>query len=349
MTAKKVRTAVVGAGRMGKLHSRIYSQMDQVELVGVVDANFEKAKEVAAEYGTVAFSDPSELLGKVDALTVSVPTEHHYVIAKPFLEKGIAVLVEKPLADSLEVSREMLELSKKNDCVLQVGYSERFNPVAQAMKRLNFKPRFIESQRISPFTFRSTDIGVVLDMMIHDIDIILSMAKSPIKSVSAAGVNVIGKHEDIANVRIVFESGCVANMTASRLALKTERKVRVFSEDAYLSLDYFKKTGTIISKTANIDMLQEIRNHMNSKGELELNGADWTNMINVENLNIDETEPLRMEQDAFIKAVQDNSRPEVSAEDAVKAMELAELIGEKIREHKWDDGTSADIGATHWT
>ena len=349
MTLNKVKTAVVGAGRMGKLHSRIYSQMDQVELVGVVDANLEKAKEVASEYGTEAYSDPAEILDKVDAVTVSVPTEHHYLIAKPFLEKGKAVLVEKPLADSLEVAREMLELSKSNNCVLQVGYSERFNPVAQAMKRLNFKPRFIESQRISPFTFRSTDIGVVLDMMIHDIDIILSMAKSPIKSVFAAGVNVIGKHEDIANVRIVFESGCVANMTASRLALKTERKVRVFSEDAYLSLDYFKKTGTVISKAANIDILQEIRKHMNSDGELELNGADWTNMIHVENLNIDDAEPLRLEQDAFIKAVQENSRPEVSAEDAVRAMELAELIGEKIREHKWDDGTSADIGAEHWS
>lgn len=347
MTAK-VKTAVIGAGRMGKLHSRIYSQMDQVELVGVVDQNLERAREIAGEYGTQAFSDPSEIIDKVDAVTVSVPTEHHYTIAKPFLEKGIAVLVEKPLADSLEVAREMLELSRKNNCVLQVGYSERFNPVAQAMKRLNFKPRFIESNRISPFTFRSTDIGVVLDMMIHDIDIILSMAKSPIKSVFAAGVNVIGKHEDIANVRIVFESGCVANMTASRLALKTERKVRVFSEDAYLSLDYFKKTGTIISKTANIDILQEIRKHMDEKGELNLNGADWTNMINVETLDISDKEPLRMEQDAFIKAVQEKSRPEVSAEDAVEAMELAGLIVEKIKEHRWDDGTSADIGAMHW-
>ncbi len=344
----KVRTAVVGAGRMGKLHSRIYSQMEQVELIGVVDQDIERAREVASEYGVQAFSDVNDVIDKVDAVTVAVPTEHHFKISGPFLERGIAVLVEKPLADSLEVAREMLELSRKNNCILQVGYSERFNPVAQAMKRMNFKPRFIESNRISPFTFRSTDIGVVLDMMIHDIDIILSMAKSPIKSVFAAGVNVIGKHEDIANVRIVFESGCVANMTASRLALKTERKVRVFSEDAYLSLDYFKKTGTIISKTANIDILQEIRKFMDDSGELNLNGADWTNMINVETLDISDKEPLRLEQEAFIKAVQEKTRPEVSAEDAVEAMELAGLIVEKIKEHRWDDGTSADIGALHW-
>ncbi len=344
----KVRTAVIGAGRMGKLHTRIYSQMEQVELIGVVDRDSKRAGEIACEYGTQAFADLAEVIDKVDAVTVSVPTEHHFSVAKPFLEKGIAVLVEKPLADSLPIAREMLELSRKNNCVLQVGYSERFNPVAQAMKRLNFKPRFIESNRISPFTFRSTDIGVVLDMMIHDIDIILSLAKSPIKSVSAAGVNVIGKHEDIANVRIIFESGCVANMTASRLALKTERKVRVFSEDAYLSLDYFKKTGTVISKAANIDILQEVRKHLDDNGELKLTGNDWTNMINVESLDIDDKEPLRMEQEAFIKAVQEKSRPEVSAEDAVQAMELAALIGEKIREHRWDDGTSADIGSIHW-
>ncbi|MBN2843688.1 MAG: Gfo/Idh/MocA family oxidoreductase, partial [Sedimentisphaerales bacterium] len=191
----KVRTAVIGAGRMGKLHTRIYSQMEQVELIGVVDRDNNRSGEIAGEYGTQAFADLSEVIDKVDAVTISVPTEHHFTVAKPFLEKGIAVLVEKPLADSLPIAREMLELSRKNNCILQVGYSERFNPVAQAMKRLNFKPRFIESNRISPFTSRSTDIGVVLDMMIHDIDIILSLAKSPIKSVSAAGVNVIGKHE----------------------------------------------------------------------------------------------------------------------------------------------------------
>ena len=345
----KVRTAVIGAGRMGKLHTRIYGEMDQVELIGVVDQKLPKAQAAACEYGTQAFSDIADVIDKVDAVTVAVPTEYHYKISKPFLERGIAVLVEKPLADSLEVSREMLELSRKNNCILQVGYSERFNPVAQAMKRMNFKPRFIEANRISPFTFRSTDIGVVLDMMIHDIDIVLSMAKSPIKTVTAAGVNVIGKHEDIANVRIVFECGCVANLTASRLALKTERKVRVFSEDAYLSLDYFKRTGTIISKTANIDILQEVRKHMTAEGEIDLSGADWTKMIKVETMDIGDKEPLRLEQDAFIKAVQEKSRPEVSAEDAVQAMELAELICEKIAEHKWDDGTSADIGARHWS
>ena len=340
---KQLRTAVIGAGKMGRLHSRIYSQMEQVELVGIVDSQLDKAEKLADEYGSKAYNAPADVLDKVDAVTVSVPTEYHAGVAGPFLSRGIGVLVEKPLADNLVQARKMLQLAHDNNCALQVGYSERFNPVGQAMARLNITPRFIEANRISPYTFRSTDIGVVMDMMIHDIDIILSLSKSKISTVQAVGVNVLGEHEDIANVRLNFENGCVSNLTASRLAMKTERRIRVFSEDAYLSLDYLKKTGTMISKTANIDMLQELRKGQTANGEIDLLGTDWSKLVNVEVLDIDDREPLCLEQESFIDAVINKTTPEVSAEDAIAAMELAERIVSEIGKHRWDGNSGAGI------
>jgi predicted dehydrogenase len=344
----RLRTAVIGAGRMGRLHSRIYHQMDQVELVAIVDQQREKAEALAEQYGGQVCTDPAEIIDRVDAVTIAVPTEAHAWVAEPFLARRIGVLVEKPLAHTLPEARRLLELARQNRAVLQVGYSERFNPVVQAMRRLDIKPRFMEAQRISPYTFRSVDVGVVLDMMIHDIDIVLSLARSPVRDVQAVGVNVLGRHEDLANVRLVFENGCVANLTASRLALKTERKIRVFSEEAYLSLDYLKKTGVMINKTANLDMVQWLREQQAQGGQLDPQNMDWTKLVNVENLDIDDREPLRLEQEAFVQAVREGSRPQVSAEDAVAAMELAERIIEAMGRHHWDGNSAAAISSQQW-
>ena len=346
---KKLRTAVIGAGKMGRLHSRIYSQMDQVELVGIVDTDGEKAQKLAEEYGGEAFTDAAAIVDKVDAVTVSVPTESHGDVVKQFLVRRIPVLVEKPLAGSLAEARDMLELARENNCTLQVGYSERFNPVVQAMGRLNISPHFVEVDRVSPFTFRSTDVGVVLDIMIHDIDIVMSLVQSPIKDVQAVGVNVLGEHEDIANARVEFANGCVANLTASRLALKTERKIRMFSGEAYLSLDYFKKTGLMVSKSANIDMVQWVRERLDENGQLDMQNANWTDLVKVETLNIDDQEPLRLEQEAFIESVTQGIRPQVSAEDAVAAMELAERIVTVMAEHRWEGRSSAAISSGQWS
>jgi predicted dehydrogenase len=339
----KLRTAVIGAGKMGRLHSRIYSQMKQVDLVAVVDADLPKAQELVTEYGGKAYSDAGEILDQVDAVTISVPTESHAAIAEAFLERSIPVLVEKPLAMSLAEANQMLQLARQHNCPLQVGYSERFNPVVQAMNRLHIEPKFMEAQRISPYTFRSTDVGVVLDLMIHDIDIMLSLAHSPVKDVRAVGVNILGAQEDIANVRLEFENGCVANLTASRLALKTERRVRIFSDQAYLSLDYLKKGGLMISKAANIDMVQWLRQQKNESGQIKLEDTNWQDLLNVEMLDIDDREPLELEQEAFIKAIQEGSRPQVSAEDAIAAMELAERIIAEIKNHQWQGGALEDL------
>ena len=330
---------------MGRLHARIYSEMENVELVAVVDTQLDKAQTLTNEFGGSPHSAYTDIIDRVDAVTIAVPTEFHAAVAEPFLQRRIGILVEKPLAATLPEARRMLQAAHAGKCTLQVGYSERFNPVGQAMHQLNISPRFMDAQRVSPYSFRSTDIGVVLDIMIHDIDIVLSLAQSPVVDVHAVGVSVLGRHEDVANVRLTFESGCVANLTASRLALKTERKIRIFSEQAYLSLDYLKKSGVMISKTANIDTLKKLRDSQSQDPQIDIADLDWTDLVNVDMLDIDDREPLRLEQEAFIKAVSDGSRPQVSAEDAVAAMELAERIVEVIAQHRWAGRDAADISS----
>ena len=336
MRNTKIRTAVVGAGKMGAIHAKVYSQLPQSNLVAVVDIDITKARKLAKKYKCSAFTDCADILGKVDAVTIATPTVHHTELAKIFIENNVAVMIEKPLAASVKEAREIVELAKKQNCLVAVGHSERCNPVVQAMKRLNIEPKFIEASRISPYPFRSTDIGVVLDVMIHDIDIILSMVESRVKKIDAVGVSVIDEAEDICNARIVFENGCIANVTASRLALKTERKVRVFSRQAYLSVDYFKKKGTVIQAAPNIDIAEKIRG-IRKGGKLDLLKINWPDLLHIEQLDIDDKEPLRLEQERFLRAVADKSlKPEVSAEEGLAAMECAEKILESVKEHKWD-------------
>ncbi|MGA2070696.1 MAG: Gfo/Idh/MocA family oxidoreductase [Sedimentisphaerales bacterium] len=333
----KLRTAVVGAGKMGEIHTRVYSELPQSNLVAIVDVDADKAKRLAKKYRCESAQNVTELIGKVDAVTISAPTSEHFALAKPLIEAGIAVLIEKPLAADVGQARDIVELARKTGCLVAVGHSERCNPVVQAMKRLQIEPKFIEATRISPYPFRSTDIGVVLDIMIHDIDIILSLAASKVIRVDAVGIGVIDPaNEDICNARIVFENGCVANVTASRLALKTERKVRVFSKQAYLSVDYFKKTGVVIKAAPNIDVVEKIR-QLKKSGTFALLTAGWQDLLHRETLDVDDREPLRLEQEAFLRAVADKTlRPEVIAEEGLAAMECAAMILESMRQHKWE-------------
>ena len=332
----RIRTAVVGAGKMGAIHAKVYDQLEQSDFVGVVDIDATKAERLAREYNVEAFADCAEIASRVEAVTIATPTVTHLELAKIFIKNGVAVMIEKPLAADVKESRRIVQLARKHGAVAAVGHSERCNPVVQAIKRLNIEPKFIESHRISPYPFRSTDVGVVLDVMIHDIDIILSLAASKIKSVDAAGVSVIDEKEDICNARIVFENGCIANVTASRLALKTERKVRVFSRQAYLSVDYFKKTGIVIKADPNTDIVKWVREQ---KGRKDFNPlmVNWPDLLHIEQLAIDDKEPLRFEQEAFLRAVADKTQqPEVSVEEGLAAMECAEMILASMKEHKWD-------------
>ncbi len=329
---------------MGAIHAKVYGQLEQSELVAVVDIDGAKAKQIANQYGCSAFTDSSEILGKVDAVTIATPTVTHLKLAKIFIKNKTAVLIEKPLAANVREGKKIVGLAKKHNSVVAVGHSERCNPVVQSMKRLDIEPKFIEANRISPYPFRSTDIGVVLDVMIHDIDIILSLAASKIKKVDAVGVGVIADDkEDICNARIVFENGCIANITASRLALGTERKVRVFSRQAYLSLDYLKKSGIIIKADPNINVVKWIQEHKDA-GDFNLTTVNWPDLLHVEHLMIDDKEPVRVQQEAFLGAVADKGlRPEVSAEEGLAALQCAQKILDSIKKHKWKEKISDSI------
>jgi len=360
----KIRTAVVGAGKMGAIHAKVYDQLPQSDFVGVVDIDADKAERLANQYGCCAFTDCADVLGRVDpvssargksswiegtggslvetfngvdAVTIATPTVTHLKLAKIFIKNKIAVLIEKPLAANVREGRKIVSLARKNNSVVAVGHSERCNPVVQAIKRLDIEPRFIEANRVSPYPFRSTDIGVVLDVMIHDIDIILSLAASKVKKVDAVGVNVIDENEDICNARIVFENGCIANITASRLALKTVRKVRVFSRQAYLSVDYLKKSGIIIKADPNINVVKWIQEHKDA-GDFNLTTVNWPDLLHIEQLDINDKEPVRLQQEAFLQAVADRAlTPEVSAEEGLAALQCAQKILASVKKHKWKE------------
>jgi predicted dehydrogenase len=313
---------VVGCGRMGRLHARTYAQMPQTKLVGVCDAIPKAAETIAAEFGTRVIANLDELAEQVSAVSVAVPTEHHLKTAEPFLKRGIACLIEKPLAKDSAEGRQIVELARRHGAMLQVGHIERFNPAVVALSKLNLTPRFLDAVRVSPLPFRSLDVGVVLDVMIHDIDIILSLVKSPVTRVEAIGASVIGGVEDVCNARLTFENGCVANLTASRLALKTERKLRFFSHDAYVSIDYQKKSGVIAHRSENIESIRAAVEQVRCGGEAR-NFADLVKLVPLE---VKEVDQIRAELEAFINSIQSKTPLIVSGEDGLAAVEVAERI-----------------------
>jgi len=338
-----IRTAVIGAGRMGAIHAKVCNELPQYRLVAVVDKDGDRAVTVAGRYNCRALTDSRQLLGGdgeepiVDAVTIATPTVTHLDLTAMFIKSGVAVLVEKPLASSVREGKKIVSLSRKTGVMVAVGHSERCNPVVQAVKRLDIEPRFIQADRVSPYPFRSTDVGVVLDVMIHDIDIILSLAGGSVRRVDAVGVNVIDEKEDICNARLIFDNGCIASITASRLALKTERKVRLFSRQAYLSLDYLKKSGIVIKASPNVDVIKWIRQRR-EKADFNPLTVSWPDLLHIEQLVIDDKEPLRLEQEAFLRAVTDRSfKPEVSAEEGLAAMKCAEKILDAVRRRPWKE------------
>jgi predicted dehydrogenase len=333
-TDEPLPVGVVGCGRMGQLHARVYSQMPQVNLVGLYDADRDVAVAARDKYGGEVFDSVEAMAERVRAVTIAVPTQFHAFVAEPLLRRGVHCLIEKPLAKDVAEAKQIVEWSKEHKAVVQVGHIERFNPIVRSMSKLAVEPRFIEVIRISPLTFRSIDVGVVLDMMIHDIDIVLKLARSKVAKIDAIGVSVIGGPEDICNARLTFENGCVANMTASRLALKVERKLRVFSPDAYVSIDYQKKYGMVARKTENLSAIRDTIAKIRS-GEIDdLSQLNFPDLVSIEELQIDDTEPLRAELESFINAIKTGSTPEVPAEDGLAAVETATRIVEAIGSQK---------------
>jgi predicted dehydrogenase len=320
---------------MGRLHARVYSQMPGIKLVGVVDCNSPAAEATARDFGSRPVASVDELALMVDAVTIATPTSTHLVMAEPFLKRRVACLIEKPLAGTVEEARQIAQIATDHHAIVQVGHIERFNPAVRAMARLQVHPRFIEVTRISPLTFRSLDVGVVLDMMIHDIDIVLRLAESTVARIDAVGVSVTGTAEDICNARLTFANGCVANVTASRLALKTERRLRVFSEDAYVSIDYQKRYGIVVRGKGHLDKLRDTIARLRAGEIQDLGSLDYKELVNVEELKIDDTEPLRAELDAFIESVRGKTAPSVSAEEGVAAVEVATRIVQAMKQSAW--------------
>jgi predicted dehydrogenase len=304
-----LRVAVIGVGHLGKHHARILSTLDGASLVAVVDKLPERAAEIAAAHGTRALTDSRELLGEVDAVSVAVPTELHREIALPFLERGIAVLVEKPMARSLAEADEMIAAARASGATLAVGHTERYNPAVAAVLPLVTSPRFIEVHRLGVFPERSLDIDVVFDLMIHDLDVILSLVRSEVTSVEAVGVPVLTPRYDIANARLRFASGCIANVTASRISKDRVRKIRFFQPDAYLSIDY---------------AAQEVEGWRLVKRD----GARPA--IQGGPIPVVRDEPLRLELADFVRASRERGAPVVDATAGRRALELATIIAEKM-------------------
>jgi predicted dehydrogenase len=304
-SVERIAVAVIGVGYLGKFHAEKYAASEKADLIAVVDENFARATEIAAAAGILALSDYRELFGRVQCVSVAVPTRVHHQVAKDFLTAGIDVLVEKPLAVSLEEARDLVALAESRNCILQVGHLERFNPAIRRLEGVIKEPKFVECHRLAPFVERGTDVDVVLDLMIHDIDVIASLVRSPVSRVEAVGVPVLTETPDIANARLVFANGCIANVTASRVSIKRERKVRFFQSDAYISIDYDQRRAQIIYKPAP--------------------GAGWLD-VRAENIEFKEGDALADEIDSFLDCVRMRTVPLVAGVDGLNALEIASLI-----------------------
>lgn len=299
-----LRTAVIGVGYLGNFHAQKYAAIPDVELVGVVDNDPGRAAEIAASLGTKAYGDHRELIGLVDAVSVVVPTQFHHAVARDFLSAGVHVLIEKPITVTIAEADELIALAAEHKAVFQVGHLERFNPVLVALDGVLQEPLFIESVRIAPFKPRGTDVNVVLDLMIHDIDLIQHIVKSPVARIDAVGAPVFTGEEDIANARIVFESGCVANVTASRISLKSERKMRIFQRDAYITLD-FQNRKVLVARKGSGELFPGIPN------------------VKVDERELEQADALKSEIESFIAAIREGKQPQVSGLDGRMALETA--------------------------
>lgn len=312
MTVKKknIKIGVVGIGHLGNYHLQKYQKLDNCELIGVSDAIYERAKRAAETYGCQAFTDYRNLLDKVDAVSIAVPTGEHFQVAGDFLAAGIDVLIEKPICATVKEADELIELAGKNKLILQVGFVERFNPAVMALDKVITRPLFIEVHRLHPFFERGTDVDVVLDLMIHDLDIILKFVDSKIKSLEAVGVPVLSDKVDISNVRLSFVCGCIANITASRISAKTMQKIRFFSPEGYHAVDYQKREIISLNKQANAEGKQQIVQN---------------------NIEVGSHDPLEEEIRSFVEAVVNRTAPLVSGEDARKSLALAVEIIRKMK------------------
>ncbi len=319
----KIKCGVIGVGSLGQHHARIYSTLPNVEFVGIYETSDERAAEICEKYNCARF-DSIEALGEAcDALSVVVPTDKHAAVALPLLAKQCHLLIEKPICATLEEAEQVLAAAQANDCLVQVGHIEHFNPVMSFLEKHIDRPGYITAERLAPYTTRGTEVGVVLDLMIHDIGIVLALAKSPIRKIDSVGISVLSKTEDIANARIEFESGCVANLSASRMSLKKNREIRIFQDNAYLSLDFMNQKGHLVKKSDLIAYGVKLKVGLAKAGD--------SSSIPVQDIPIEKDEPLKLELQHFVESVAERKQPKVGASLGRTALEVAIQITEQIK------------------
>ena len=304
-----IASGVVGVGYLGKFHAEKYASSSKAKLIGIVDIDELRVNEIGAALAAPAYTDYRNLFGKVQCVSIAVPTRLHYQVARDFIDAGIDVLVEKPLTASISEARELVAAAQKKNVLLQVGHLERFNPAIRRLEGVIREPKFVECHRLAPFVERGTDVDVVLDLMIHDIDVIASLVRAPTERVEAVGVPVLTERPDIANARIKFANGCIANITASRVSLKRERKIRFFQPDAYISIDYDQRRAQIFYKPAP--------------------GAGWLD-IRTETVEIKEGDALADEIDSFLECVRSRQHPLVGGAEGLRALEIASMISAQL-------------------
>lgn len=317
----QLKVGLIGAGYLGKFHLSNWKEIEEVQLVGFFDPDPVNAKEVAEQFGIPAFPDGESLLDACDAIDITAPTDHHIEWCEAAIKKGKHVFVEKPLAATMEEARRIVKLTHESGIKLQVGHVERFNPAFLAVKDLGLKPLFIEVHRLAQFNPRGTEVSVILDLMIHDIDIILSLVKSDVKTISASGVAVLTETPDIANVRIEFDNGCVANLTSSRISMKKMRKIRLFQKDAYIGIDFLDKKAEVIRLKGDEDA---------QSFNFDIDTPNGKKTIAIANPSVPAVNAIKAELTSFKNAILNNTKPEVSEMDGLMAMEVAHQILEKI-------------------
>jgi predicted dehydrogenase len=341
----KVKVAVLGTGSLGQNHVRIYAELaaaGQVEFAGIFDTNADTARKIASRHNARTFNSAAEAAAASDALNIVTPTTTHFELAKSLLQQGKHVLVEKPMTDDTAQAAELVQLARQNNCVLQVGHVERFNPVFKYLESIATQPRFIECHRLSPYPARSTDIGVVLDLMIHDLDVVLAFVKSPVTSVDAVGIPVLSQSEDIANARLRFANGCVANLTVSRVSPERMRKIRVFSgpkNPCYISLDYRVQEGFIyrIAREGEQEssLLKKVLATKLGVGKDSAIVSEFGGKRIVrEPVPIAKDEPLKLELQHFVECIREKQTPMVSGESAKLALDLAFEITRQVQQSK---------------
>ncbi|HTJ79688.1 MAG TPA: Gfo/Idh/MocA family oxidoreductase [Rariglobus sp.] len=319
----RIKCGVAGVGSLGQHHARIYAALPNVDFVGIYEASDERAKEICAKYNCRRFATIEELGEACDAVSVVVPTDKHALVALPLLAQKCHLLIEKPITATLAEAEQVLAAAQAGNCIVQVGHIEHFNPVMSFMEKHIDRPGYITAERLAPYTTRGTEVGVVLDLMIHDIGIVLALAKSPIRKIDSVGISVLSKTEDIANARIEFESGCVANLSASRMSLKKNREIRIFQDNAYLSLDFMNQKGHLVKKS---DLIA-----YGVKLKIGLAKAGDASSIPVEDIPIEKDEPLKLELQHFTESVAELKQPKVGAKLGKTALEVAIQITEQIK------------------